>query len=96
MLDSKILSDLRCGNTNAPTKRNVIAIIFILKLSADEAYSLLAKANYTCSKYIKDRFNEEIKFDKICISYIDKQNFNKQNINEELNDNFLECIPFKN
>ena len=110
-LASKILSDLRKGNTNAPIKRNVIAIIFNLKLSADEAYQLLAKAKYTCSKYKipKDELSkllagdnldrlkcsknyEEIKFDKICIRYIDKQNFNTSDIDGEFSKNGLDCI----
>ena len=68
VLSSKILSDLRCGKTVVPTKRNVIATIFNLRLSVDESYTLLAKANYACSKHPK--CNEEIKFDQITIRYI--------------------------
>ena len=112
--ETKMLSDLRKGNTEAPIKRNVIAIIFDLKLSADKAYALLAKANYTRSKYNipKDELSklldgekidrlkcsknyEDIKFDNTCINYIDKQNFNKNDINEELYEKFLKLINFK-
>ena len=93
ILSSKVLSDLRKGNTNIPTKRNVIATIFNLRLSVDESYTLLAKANYTFSKYPK--CNEEIKFDQISIQYIDAQNFDKDAINEELYNNFLKRIKFK-
>ena len=86
-------------------------MIFMMKLSTYEAYELLLKANYTCSKYSipkKEReklladvkFNrskcsknyDELKFDRICIRYIDKQNFNRDDIDEELDDNFLKCI----
>ena len=108
---AKILSDLRHGKIHSPTKINVIRIIFIMKLSIDEAYALLAKANYTCSKYRipKDELSknleddkidrsrcsknyDELKFDGICIRYIDKQNFDRNDIDEELDDNFLNCI----
>ena len=89
-LDSKMLSDLRCGNTNAPTKRRVIAIIFALELPADEAYELLARAHYNRSKYTK--YNADMKFDQICVRYIDKQNFKTNDIDIELSNNCLGCI----
>ena len=90
---TKILSDLRCGKTEAPTKTNILAMVSMIKPSADEVYALLAKAGYTRSKYPKN--NKDIKFDQICVRYIDKQNLNIFDINEELDDNGLDCISFK-
>ena len=118
VLPAKVLSDLRCGTTNAPSKKNVIAIIFMMRLSADVAYQLLAKANYTRSRYsipkkqkalllegkkidkrdrLKRRKNlDDMKFYEICIRYIDKQNFNRSDIDEELDDCCLDCVFSKN
>ena len=96
-IERKVFSDLHKGNTNVLNKRNLIAVIFALQLSADEAYELLAKAGYTRTKYKTTVYkNENIKFDRICICFIDQQNFDKEQFDDELRNNFLEVIFYKN
>ena len=78
---------------NPTGRQNLIAVIFALQLSTDEAYELLAKAGYTRTKYkIGIYKNENIKFDRICIRFIDQQNFDKEQFDDELRDNFLDVV----
>ena len=45
-ISSKLLSDLRCGKTNAPLKRTILYIMYILKLPIQEAAELMTKSGY--------------------------------------------------
>ena len=78
----KIFSDIRHGKI--PEKKTVIKIIFALKLSLDEACSLLERAGYALSL--------SLDMDLIVAHFIAEKNFDNFALDESLSQNNLPKI----
>ena len=85
MLDSKILSDLRCGKTHTPTKENIINIVFTLELSLQEAIELLLKAGYDLSDVDNSINNKSLDklIDEEIIKYFKDEKEERQKLHEK-------------
>ena len=80
----KIFSDIRNKPNYFPSKKTIIAIIFALELSMEDALELLSKAGYTLSS--------SSDFDLIVTHFISLKNFDPFAIDEELDRRGLDCI----
>ena len=80
----KIFSDIRNKSDYFPSKKTIVAIIFALELSIEDALELLSRAGYTLSP--------SSDFDLVVTHFISLKNFDQQKIDEELDRRGLDCI----
>ena len=77
-LDRRFLSKLRTNRHYKPHKRTLIAIVFGLELSIDEAQDLLKRGGYYLSPYDKT--------DVIASFFLEQKIYNLFDVNESLDD----------
>ena len=89
-LDTKIISDLQCGNTNVPLKRNIIYMIFVLRLSVEETLELISKTDYDFPS-INDDFEDKT-LEKVLDEEIVKhfKSDDKKSKNKKFNEKLIE------
>ena len=80
----KIFSDIRNKPNYFPSKKTIIAIIFALELSMEDALELLSRAGYTLSS--------SSDFDLVVTHFISLKIFDQRKIDEELDRRGLDCI----
>ena len=80
----KIFSDIRNKSDYFPSKKTIVAIIFALELSIEDALELLSRAGYILSP--------SSDFDLVVTHFISLKNFDQQKIDEELDRRGLDCI----
>ena len=80
----KIFSDIRNKSNYFPSKKTIVAIIFALELSMEDALELLSRAGYTLSS--------SSDFDLVVTHFISLKNFDQRKIDEELDRRGLDCI----